>query len=235
MEELFKKIEDAKDKMGQRELLFRGHSSVDYQLLPTLFRNNAHKVERSVFYKYKSHVAAINGVTKSNWDLLLDMQHYGLPTRLLDWTTSVGTALYFALKGNPESPCIWLLDPFTLNGTSTGQNILFDLSTVPDEGGNPDFSAGHIMAGDCKLEIPYAIQPPHGNSRISAQRGLFTVHTTSHDPIEVQCPDSVMKIEIPKEEISKYMSYIKMLGIDDFSLFPDQAGLAAFLKCLYSL
>ncbi|HAS6741042.1 TPA: FRG domain-containing protein [Vibrio parahaemolyticus] len=233
---IFDQIEEARTELGSWELLYRGHSSREYQLLPTLHRSGKQDYERALFYNYKASSASLNrGVTKSNWDIVLDMQHYGLPTRLLDWTSSLGAALYFALKGNPGSPCIWLLNPYKLNGVSTGSEILYDVSNLPDIGGKPEFNFSQIMAGNCEYEIPYAIRPPHGNSRISAQRGLFTVHTKYQEPLEVLCPDAIKRIDIQPDKVQEYKRYLSFLGIDEFSMFPDQEGLANHLKQTYAL
>ena len=134
---------------------------------------------------------------------------------------------------NPESPCLWLLDPYKLNEISTGSSILYDISTVSDQGGHKGFNTHNVISNSCGFEIPYAIRPPHGNSRISAQRGLFTVHTESGKPLEELCPEVVRKIEIPKESIKRFKLYLQQLGVDEFSLFPDQEGLANYLKRLH--
>lgn len=237
MESFFESVDVVAQEFGLHvsELLYRGHSSINYELLPTLHRTGKVEYERTIFYNYKAHATALNGVTKSNWDLILDMQHYGLPTRLLDWTTSLGTALYFALKGNPESPCVWLLNPFLLNQISTSRSIIYDISSIPDIGGQPEYNIAQIMDGNTSYVAPYAIKPPHGNSRISAQRGLFTVHMYSREPIEKICPDAVRRIDINPKDISRFQRQLKYLSIDSFAMFPDQEGLAMHLKAVHGL
>ena len=63
----------------------------------------------------RSHVKVPKSDDYCGW--LFFAQHYGLPTRLLDWTESPLVALYFAVE-NPEEKddgCIWALRPGGLN------------------------------------------------------------------------------------------------------------------------
>lgn len=237
IEDFFEHLLEESDKILPNktdQVWYRGHQDSSYRLIPTIHRNDLVN-ETGLFYDYKAHVAAINGCSKDDWDIVLDMQHYGLPTRLLDWTTSIGTALYFALKGNPTSPCIWLLNPYALSGESTDDAIIYDTTRLSN-GSNSystDYDIADIIMGRTELELPFAIQPPHGNRRIAAQRGRFTVHTLTNASIEELCPSVVKKVEVPEQLIERLKRYLNMLGIDDYNLFPDQYGLSEYLKKQY--
>lgn len=74
--------------------------------------------------------------SKDKWERLAFMQHYGVPTKLMDWTTNVTAAIYFALafrvkaEEELEEPHIWILNPFHLNGKS-GPRKIFDNMDEP--------------------------------------------------------------------------------------------------------
>lgn len=86
-------------------------------------------------------------------------QHYGMETRLLDWTTSIETAIYFAVHKEPE----W----------TKGESSEKDSDYVA-------IWALHPMANfgmDIALRI---IRPPYfGNPNLAAQKGLFTFWNVS--------------------------------------------------------
>ncbi|MBK7244370.1 MAG: GNAT family N-acetyltransferase [Saprospiraceae bacterium] len=82
---------------------FRGHSrSEEYKLLPSIFRQDKdakkHYRESALFNSFKLYNPSYNETHKDNLAWLTLMQHYDLPTRLLDWTENILIALYFAVK-----------------------------------------------------------------------------------------------------------------------------------------
>src|SRR4051794_5700153 len=80
------------------DLFFRGQSNSRWQLSPGLARRRANAdVENRLFYGFTSLGAHLFPQGATTWDTLFMMQHYGMPTRLLDWSESFAVALYFAM------------------------------------------------------------------------------------------------------------------------------------------
>ena len=87
------------DKEEGTETFYRGHANRDWELLPSIFRTpNGVEKEHLLFRDMVAHEPQSFSECKSALDYLVQMQHYGLPTRLLDMTTNPLVALYFACE-----------------------------------------------------------------------------------------------------------------------------------------
>lgn len=92
------------------ELLFRGHSDLDNLLLPYIARGKSipsivtiFDEERNLIEMAKCKFPDIFRDDMKPVELLALLQHYGIPTRLLDVTENALVALYFACCSKPET------------------------------------------------------------------------------------------------------------------------------------
>ena len=117
--EFLDNVRAARVKLNDPEIVwFRGHSSAAYSLLPSIHRvpDGVAKKQAS-YHEFERCAARLFKKRKrdyADWGTLSDMQHYGIPTRLLDWTETLGVAVAFAvLDHNPAhgDAAVFVLEP----------------------------------------------------------------------------------------------------------------------------
>lgn len=221
--------------------LYRGHAKGVYELLPTLHRvyqktgKDIWTLENNLYCDFRS-LAGPRLKFNNSWETFFSMRHEGVPTRLLDWTENIGTALFFAFDSDVlDAPHIWVLDPYALNKKTPG---IGEIMLNPEED-LPDYQCTY--ASKCNdtgnkisiHELPVLVYPNRSNERLFAQRGLFTVHGTNENKMELTCSDCVERIDIPEALIGKLSDLLLRFGINKYSVYPDLKGLCDYLKMSY--
>src|ERR1700761_518546 len=98
---------------GPGKLVFRGQGDATWGLVPSIYRgmdsldltgweNEICDRERDIFREFTDRSRRFRE-GGSPWEVLVTAQHYGTPTRLLDWTNNAQAALYFACASTPSS------------------------------------------------------------------------------------------------------------------------------------
>ena len=176
----------------------------------------------------------INTTPKDDFDWLFLMQHYGVPTRLLDWTESPLTAVYFAVENNNKidlDAALWLLKPIELNKKS---GILpEEKSFIPSFEDNElkNYAVETLRSVPRNKLLPIATIATRNSTRIQAQLGVFTIHHLDLNPIEKSCTSGeLIKYLIPAAAKRNLQKELALLSINKFSLFPELSSIGETLK-----
>jgi FRG domain len=217
---------------------FRGHADSNWKLLPGYLRLEAAPSEGTLLKRFKQSASLlVSREPKDSYDWLFLMQHYGLPTRLLDWSESPLVALYFAVHDSAEnidsSAALWILKPSELNKAAhiDDQNEEFFIPSFEDEELS-NYKLEAIAAGPKRTRLlPIASIATRNNSRIQAQLGVFTIHHLDQVPIEdVGEKNHTLKYEIPAASRESFRRELRLLGYSKFSLFPELASIGENIR-----
>ncbi|GJM06359.1 MAG: hypothetical protein DHS20C10_00930 [marine bacterium B5-7] len=105
---------------------FRGHANSQWNLTPTLFRSPEQSGQEGFLEKQLVTSFKLNHPEHAKdaqvFDTLSVMQHYQYPTRLLDWSSNIMVATFFACSdesNDNHDAAIWKLDPFSLSSSAS--------------------------------------------------------------------------------------------------------------------
>lgn len=198
----FVELIEAYQASSQHNLWYRGCGQSSHNLVPSLYRHTERKavsdlplLEQELMTRFEQRSIPMRPHPFENdWDRLFFMQHYRIPTRLLDWTENPFIALYFATMSAKfqrtktgkmkfdEPAAVWILNPITWNRKALShQSFDEGVLTVGDDA-LKGYQPRRTFEGMNKF--PVALYGAHNSPRIVVQRGVFVIFGQTTSPME---------------------------------------------------
>lgn len=227
IDNLIDEIKKLKSTYGKAPIWFRGQEDKEWHLIPSIQRGDLNEREALItneFYIYVNQIED-NMPNKTNYAAWMSlMQHYGLPTRILDWSSSPLVASYFALEKNRDKDidaCIWTLIPRRVNKQEGFGGFVYpiDAYTV-QQMLTPAFKSNYKVQDKFKDKI-IACHSVEKNLRMYSQQSAFTVHNSEKRLEDICDSETLFKFVIPRVCKQEFYESIKVLGISTSFIYPD--------------
>lgn len=243
-----------------RAILYRGHSQTSYALKPSLFRKQAQrKDEKNIFRELISVQPSAFADDRNVFEQLVRMQHFSLPTRLLDLTYNPLVALFFACETHhdKDGALLTLSTPktkvryFDSDTVSCLANLSFLKGNERDELRQKQTKqalktcqAGKRLLQFIRAEKSYflpeiepgdlnsiqTVRPKQTNPRIIAQQGAFLLFGLVSE-LKKTNPYQirVSQMTIPASAKPKILRDLDHVNINRAALFPEVESAAKYI------
>lgn len=167
--------------------IYRGMSDANWRLIPSLMRKISeakygYTLEHDLAVEFSSEMPSLFQNADSNFEKISKMQHFGIPTRLLDFTLNPLIALYFACaeRSRTAGRIVFTLDKLhhfddhcvecvsSLYLYENCNNIKIDNLVRPH-----NITVSDYLFGAYFQKSPLFVKPPYLDNRMQAQRSVF--------------------------------------------------------------
>ena len=215
---------------GGPDMVFRGVTNQAHEMIPSIGRNtkdNTHgdvsSLEEEMLKEFMRLAGPILPQKPGcNFEWLFLAQHYGLPTRLLDWSTNPLVALYFACERNDG------IDGavYFVKHAVSDQYEIFDSRTAnyaASEKGKP-YTAVAIQPNQGSFIF---VRPKYTDQRYLNQRSVFCCPKDPFSVVEIPGIEEMHVRGAWKPEIRRRL---RTMGVSTSHIYPGLAGVASELK-----
>lgn len=256
-------------QMHTPHFIYRGHSDNKYELLPGVLRgikvDAGHfvgaysQLEHNILNDFIAEACRfIKDIPVDDIPAWLEIaQHFGVPTRLLDFTENPLVALYFACVGSPgKNACVWIINKPAYNqkffyenavvlSSRSRQNIA---KIVADEIVYQDFQQQHY--GNLNyIQWPWIYKPYYRKERMLLQESVFMLWGANRNPLTCFIdPSERMSIgpvanaeqgimcglKIPASVKNTILKQLNVCGISEKTIYPGLDGVGRYINKKYS-
>lgn len=220
---------------GCRHVVFRGVTDTkNHKLIPSVGRIDQsilcglsiNDYEKETLNRFKLRAnSEITPQPKDDWEWLALAQHHGLPTRLLDWTSSPLIAIYFATK--PE-----IQDDGNLKKCNENGGAIYAFHTC-------SYLDTSCLVPPTDFSEFGLFYPPQITRRITGQFGLFSIQADPTKELNEEIDENegnwIKKIEFSSETAQQIQRQLYLLGIRHETVFPDLDGFTFDLKVKFNV
>lgn len=212
---------------------FRGQGKSEWSLTPVALRYDSEGDRTdalSTLDDFKRYAPTkLKNIPESELEWAQKARHYGLPTRLLDWTQNPAIGLYFACENLDEDGIVFLFDPVDLNTKEDSENPrIFDANKDGKKLQKYFDLTGRVANNGSYRTI--AIDPVWNSERILRQKGTFTLHGNRRLKLSQEQASSLVALPILKEDKENLLEDLEMIGIEEMSIFPEPEHVASYLR-----
>jgi hypothetical protein len=264
--DILKEIE-AWGSVDEKNTIYRGHISYQHKLRPGIFRsqnerikNNERIVLRELITRHPRDFSDDIGV----FEKLVRMQHYGLPTRLLDVTYNPLVAVYFACEHQSKFDAEVIamrvdtnhfkyFDSDTVRCISNLSNLSqSEIRVIKECKSSSDLNksqAGLRLTDFVMQERPnfhprinidhlkdfYLVGPRLNNPRIQAQNGAFLIFGVEEEISSKSSGFEIKRIRIDKEKVAVIRRSVELLGFTESTIYPELSKTSDVLRRKYGI
>lgn len=175
------------DNSGNKKL-YRGQADYEWGLQPSIFRNDSNKSIEKDIYKELNQINHKAFFSEEDFiQIAVNMQHYGIPTRLLDWTSNALHSIYFACvnKANlKKDGAIYLIYPEKVVDIASEEEKDIVMFLKHKYLGREDKNVVDFFLQINRANINhYFFKTKYFNERIKNQKGYFLIYFDQNEEI----------------------------------------------------
>jgi hypothetical protein len=268
MGDIFEVVHDWEKKffdpgMGFPHIWYRGHADKTWELQPSVLRKwfidrcnqgellppaqvRIAQRERTINTQFRLRACSLLPPEASPVDIYFLAQHYGLPTRLLDWTTNPLTALFFAVNERQDRDgCVYVMNPRDQipNNADPGKPA-YPWDVVQMRHPVVVNTIGALFGEGERLPNPFIVplMPDLRAGRLLQQNARFTLHmppvVVQNGPSPTEPVNQIVRSQqyvIPQACKESLQIDLRRAGTDFASVYGDLDNLAREIRTAWRL